>query len=81
MVASLIFPELSLSERFSKQRSIWERLAGGKKIHYDNTVYLSERSTADTNRALSYLMSSRGAFPEGTDINENLEFYFMLCSL
>jgi glutaminase len=60
---------------------MWERLAGGRRINYDNTIYLSERSTADTNRALAYMMRSTNAFPPGTQIKSVLEFYFQLCSL
>lgn len=42
---------------------------------------MSERGTADTNYALAYLMRSRGAFPDGVDIKQVLEFYFQCCSL
>jgi len=75
MVASLIKPELEDSGRFSYCMNVWDRLAAGK-VTYDNTVFLSERNTADTNFALAYLMKSKGAFPAGTDIRRSLEFYF-----
>ena len=81
MVCSLIYPELKQSERFSRMRNMWERLAGNRRINYDNTIYLSERSTADTNRALAYMMRSKNAFPPNTDITDVLEFYFQICSL
>ena len=76
MTCSLIKPELEESGRFSYVLKKWEELAAGKKITYDNTVFLSERGTADTNHALAYLMKSRNSFPEKTDINKTLEFYF-----
>mmetsp|Transcript_10099 Transcript_10099/g.17048 ORF Transcript_10099/g.17048 Transcript_10099/m.17048 type:complete len:82 (-) Transcript_10099:951-1196(-) len=81
MVCSLIKPELNQSSRFSYTVNMWKKLAGGRRITYDNTVYLSERSTADTNRALAYMMRSTQAFPENTNIKQVLEFYFQLCSL
>lgn len=57
-------------------------MAGGKAFHYDNKVYLSEKSEPWTNRALASLMKSQGAFDESaTDIDASLNFYFMLCSL
>lgn len=76
MTCSLIKPEMEESARFSYITKFWSRLAGGKRITYDNTIFLSERNTADTNHALAYLMKSRGAFPEGVDIKQVLEFYF-----
>jgi len=45
---------------------IWTKAAGGKRITYDNAVFLSERGCADTNFALAYLMKSKNAFPKGT---------------
>lgn len=78
MIASLIKPDLHESDRFSYVTKFWEELAGGKRITYDNTIFLSERNTADTNYALAYLMKSNGAFPGNEKINlkETLEFYF-----
>lgn len=83
MIASLIKPELDESGRFSYVQNFWKRLAGGKRITYDNTIFLSERNTADTNYALAYLMKSTGAFPNNEKVNmkEVLEFYFQCCSL
>ena len=60
--------------------SVWDKLAVDK-VTYDNTVFLSERNTADTNFALAYLMKSKGAFQPGTDIRRSLEFYFQCCSI
>ena len=67
MIASLIKPQLEDAGRFTHCTKIWESLAANP-ITYDNTVYLSERNTADTNFALAYLMKSKGAFAEGADI-------------
>ena len=80
MTCSLIKPELEDSGRFSYIMDVWDRLSAGK-VTYDNTVFLSERNSADTNFALAYLMKSKGAFPEGTDIRRTLEFYFQCCSI
>ena len=81
MTCSLIKPEAGESGRFSYVLKKWEELAAGKRMTYDNTVFLSERGTADTNHALAYLMKSKGSFPEKTDITQTLEFYFQCCSL
>ena len=63
MTTSLIKPHLADSDKYSYMRKYWMRLAAGR-VTFDNTVYLSERVTADTNYALAYLMRSKNAFPE-----------------
>ena len=75
MIASLIKPEFEDSGRFSYCMNIWDRLCAGS-VTYDNTVFLSERNSADTNFALAYLMKSKGAFYKGIEIQRALEFYF-----
>ncbi|MFC7308085.1 glutaminase A [Streptomyces monticola] len=79
--ASLIRPGEPLSDRYEHVERTWQRLAGGRRPGFSNSVYLSERATADRNFALGYLMRERGAFPEGTDLREALEFYFQCCSV
>lgn len=81
MTCSLIKPEFEESARFSYVQNFWNRLSGGMGVSYDNTIFLSERNTADTNYALAYLMKSKNAFPEGTNLKSVLEFYFQNCSL
>ena len=77
MVASLIKPELEESARFSYVSKFWQRLAGGKRITYDNATFLSERNTADTNYKLGYLMKSKNAFPNNDkiELKEVIELY------
>ena len=63
MTCSLIRPDLEDSDRFTTVKSFWEEMSASKRIAYDNTVFLSERNTADTNFALAYMMKSKNAFP------------------
>lgn len=81
MCTSLVRPGLPMSERFGHVLSAWRRLAGGQRVGYSNTVYLSERSTADRNFALAYMMKGAGAFPPGADLTKTLELYFQCCSI
>ncbi|KAI8613091.1 glutaminase-domain-containing protein [Chytriomyces sp. MP71] len=81
MSSSLIQMGNPLYKRFSKVSKVWTQLFGGKRISFNNSIYLSEKETADRNYALAYNMKEAGAFPEGTDITETLEFYFQCCSL
>lgn len=81
MLCSLLFKDLEASERYEQVIQWIKRLAGGMKPGFSNSVFLSERQTADSNFALAYFMKSKGAFPEGANIIEALEFYFQCCSI
>ncbi|MEU0360385.1 glutaminase A [Streptomyces cyaneofuscatus] len=81
MACSLIRPEREAADRFDHVASTWRRLAGTGALGFNNSVYLSERRTADRNFALGYFMREHGSFPEGTDLVETLEFYFQCCSI
>lgn len=81
MTCSLIKPEFDEAGRFNYTLEMWQKLTGGKRVTYDNSVFLSERGSAHTNFALAHLMMSKGAFPKNVDITKVLEFYFMNCSL
>lgn len=81
MSGALVRPDLPVSQRFELVMDTWRRLAGGTKPGFENSTYLSERGTADRNFALGYFMREHGAFPEGVDLREVLEFYFQCCSI
>ena len=79
--ASLIRPQDSNADRFDHVMQVWKRLCGGTRPGFDNSVFLSERETADRNFALAYMMRERGAFPKDTDILQTLDLYFQTCSI
>jgi glutaminase len=81
MACSLIKPRSKMYERFDYVSGQMQRLSGGQKWGFSNTVYLSEKCSADSNYCLGYMMQGHKAFPEGTDLNETLDFYFQCCSL
>jgi glutaminase len=81
MTCSLLGRDNDPAERFESVMNWWKRLAGGFKPGFDNSVYLSERLTADRNFSLAYMMKAAGAFPEGIDLVSTLEFYFQCCSI
>ena len=68
-------------KRFDAVLDCWESLAGGARPQYSNSIYLSERKTADRNFALAYFMRETGAFPEGIDLHDVLDFYFQCCAI
>ncbi|KAJ3104989.1 hypothetical protein HK100_003971 [Physocladia obscura] len=73
MSSSLIQQGKPFYQRFGEVTQIWTRLFGGKKIHFNNSVYLSEKGTADRNYALGHMMMAAGGFPEHTNLQETLE--------
>eukprot|EP01112_Ceratiomyxa_fruticulosa_P011898 TRINITY_DN3274_c0_g3_i1.p1 TRINITY_DN3274_c0_g3~~TRINITY_DN3274_c0_g3_i1.p1 ORF type:complete len:607 (+),score=113.71 TRINITY_DN3274_c0_g3_i1:134-1954(+) len=80
MVAGLYKPELSLSQRFRKLTEGFSEMAGGFKIGFNQSVYLSEKSCAHRNFALAHFMAAEDAFPESANILEAVDFYFQACS-
>lgn len=81
MCSSLVKPELSLADRFDHVMQVWNKLCGGRKVGFDNAVFLSEKETADRNFALAYFMRENSAFPPDTHIANTLDFYFQTCSI
>ncbi|NJB72626.1 glutaminase [Saonia flava] len=81
MSTSLIDRENNIADRFDKVSKTWQALCGEKQVNFNNSVYLSERQTADRNFALAYFMREKNAFPEKTNLTETLEFYFQCCSI
>jgi glutaminase len=56
MTCSLIQQGKDSSEKFAHVQNKFSELAGGAKIGFSNSIFLSERNTADRNRALTYFM-------------------------
>ena len=59
-------------------------MAGGEYLGFNNSVFLSERDTADRNFALAYFLRENMCFPPGdVNITNVLDFYFQvrLCKL
>lgn len=81
MSCSLIKKQLDLADRFDYVIDSWKAVCGEQKVSFSNTVYLSERATADRNFALGYFMREKKSFPPNTDLLSTLEFYFQCCSI
>jgi len=54
---------------------------GYEGIGFNNSVFLSERDTADRNFAMAYFMREHKCFPEGTSLPDCMDLYFQFCSL
>ena len=81
MCSSMIQPDLDVAARFDYFLNRWTAICGDQKAHFNNSVYQSERNTADRNYALGYYMREHNAFPKDVDMIQTLEFYFQSCSI
>ena len=84
MTVGILYPELTIGDRFDKICSAFKKAAGGKHLSFNNSVFLSERENADRNFALAYFMRENGVYPEEVakdKFKESLELYFMICSM
>ena len=81
MACALIKQGRELADRFEYVIDSYRNLAGGRKVGFSNSVYLSERRSADRNFALGYLMREHQAFPPDTPLIETLEFYLQCCAI
>jgi glutaminase len=55
-----------------------QRLAGGEHLGFNNSVFLSERESADRNYALGFFMRESKCYPEKTNLRECMDFYFQV---
>ena len=67
-----------IGERVDVVRSLYERYLG-RRPEIDHDVWASERATGNRNRAIAYLMLSRGIIDER--VEETLDLYFAQCSV
>ena len=61
--------------------SFLQKMAGGEYLGFNNSIFLSERDTADRNFALAYFLRENNCFPPPSpDINipDILDFYFQV---
>ena len=72
---------MSLSDRFDHVVNQYRRLVGGEYLGFNNAVFLSEKETAHRNSALGHYMMENRCFPDGTSLEDTLDFYFQLCSV
>jgi len=96
MTTTLINPGQSQAKRFNYVLDYWNRLSAYTGVAFNNSIYLSEKDSADRNYCLAYMMQERKAFQKGKkatlaeennrkwnlgDLQRNLELYFQFCSL
>ena len=72
---------MKISEKFDFLMDYLKIIGGGEHISFNNSVFLSERETADRNFALAYYMKENQSFPKGFILQETLDFYFQVSNI
>ena len=80
MSASLLIqkvqPELDdLARKYEYVHNIFEKMAGGELVQFNNSLFLSEKSSKDRDCSLAYFMRENKCFPPGAEIKKILDFY------
>ncbi|MEO1061452.1 MAG: glutaminase A [Actinomycetota bacterium] len=73
-----LVPGADVGERVEALRGLYERYVG-RRPEVDRAVWDSERETGHRNRAIAYLMLSRGIVDDR--VEETLDLYFAQCSV
>ncbi|KDR14351.1 glutaminase liver isoform, mitochondrial isoform X2 [Zootermopsis nevadensis] len=81
LLKTLVSPEMTLGEKFDFTTNYFKRLAGGEQLGFNNSVFLSERESADRNYALGFFMREYKCYPDKTNLRECMDFYFQCCSM
>ena len=81
LTLQLIQHRSNLAEKYDFLFHSLHRIAGYEFLGFNNSVFLSERETADRNFAMGYFMKENKSFPASTDLQETLDLYFQSCSL
>lgn len=82
MICSMLNPDDEPADRFDLiKKYLWDMCGSSGRLGFDNSVYLSEKRHSARNRALAHYMDENNAFPERTNLEETIEFYFQICSI
>ena len=79
ILCSMIRPDVEAHDRFSFFQGGLRALAGGRPIHFNQPVYLSEKENSERNHALCYYMRGAGVRGlEGSKLEDSLDFFFQV---
>jgi len=81
LMLQLIEPQSSLADKYDFLLQYIQRIAGDESIGFNNSVFLSERASADRNFSMGYFMKENQCFPPEVNLKDVLDLYFQSCSL
>ena len=78
---SLLYQEDTIDRKYEKYAQQVQRLIGGKKVHFNNEMYLSEIKRADRNYWLLYMLQEENTLPPKSDVKQIMQLYTQTCSI
>ena len=77
----LVKKEMNMAQKYDYVFEFFKKMAGGEYLGFNNSIFLSERDTADRNFALAYFLRENDCFPPPSpniNIPDILDFYFQV---
>ena len=81
ILLNLVRKEMNIAKKFEFVFDFFKRMAGGEYLGFNNSIFLSERDSADRNFALAHFLRENDYFPppsSNNDISDLLDFYFQV---
>ncbi|CAG0913555.1 unnamed protein product [Notodromas monacha] len=80
VILALVHPEMDSATKFDFVCQYLKAMAGNDPIGFNNSVFLSEKSSGNRNFAIAFHLMDNHCFPEKVKVKDVLDFYFQLCS-
>ena len=80
----LVRKEMNIAKKFDFVFDFFKRMAGGEYLGFNNSIFLSERDSADRNFALAHFLRENDCFPppsSNSNISDLLDFYFQVIKI
>ena len=81
LILNNIEPRSGPADKYEFVYKSLHKLGGYEFLGFNNSVFLSERASADRNFSMGYFMKEKDCFPEGADLYQTLDLYFQTCSM
>ena len=81
ILLNLVKKEMNIAKKFEFVFDFFKRMAGGEYLGFNNSIFLSERDSADRNFALAHFLRENDCFPppsSNNNISDLLDFYFQV---
>ena len=77
LILKEVRPDLGndIASKYDYVYNVIKKMAGGGYLHFNNSIFLSERRNCDRNHALTYFMAENNCFPEDLDVKKILDLY------
>lgn len=78
---SLIYKDETIDRKYEKYAKTVKKLIGGKKVDFNNEVFLSEIKRSDRNYCLLYMLQEAGTLPPYSNVKQIMQFFTQTWSI